>query len=46
MNISRREFLQMLAVASASGISLTACENGSAQNKAAGIKPVDALLEE
>jgi sulfur-oxidizing protein SoxB len=27
MNISRREFLQMLAVASASGISLSACES-------------------
>ena len=27
MNISRREFLQMLAVASASGMSLTACES-------------------
>lgn len=29
MNISRREFLQMLAVASASGISLSACDSDS-----------------
>jgi sulfur-oxidizing protein SoxB len=39
MNISRREFLQMLAVASASGISLSACDNDSASQPAAGIKP-------
>jgi len=34
MNISRREFLQMLAVASAAGINLTGCEPGSDQQKA------------
>ncbi len=39
MNISRREFLQMLAVASASGISLSACDNQSATTPAGGIKP-------
>ncbi|MFQ5644409.1 MAG: thiosulfohydrolase SoxB [Thiogranum sp.] len=39
MNISRREFLQMLAVASASGISLSACDNNSAPAPASGIKP-------
>ena len=33
MNISRREFLQMLAVAGASGISLPACGNSSAAKK-------------
>ena len=40
MNISRREFLQMLAVASASGISLSACDSDQASRSAAsGIKP-------
>jgi len=29
MSISRREFLQMLAIASASGLNLAGCENGS-----------------
>jgi len=29
MNMSRREFMQMLAVASASGFNLTACDSGS-----------------
>ncbi len=37
MNISRREFLQMLAVASASGISLTGCD-GSSTASTAGVK--------
>jgi len=36
MNISRREFLQMLAVASASGISLSACDSDKAPRTAAG----------
>ena len=38
MNISRREFLQMLAVASASGISLSACDSDKAGQQAAGSK--------
>ena len=33
MNISRREFMQMLAVASASGINLSGCEPGSDTQK-------------
>ena len=33
MNISRREFLQMLAVASASGVNLSGCEPGSDTQK-------------
>lgn len=41
MSISRREFLQMLAIASAAGINLTACEKGSdTQKQPAGVKPV------
>ena len=40
MNISRREFLQMLALASASGISLSACDSDRASQPAGGgIKP-------
>lgn len=40
MTISRREFLQMLAVASASGISLAGCsKSDSPANTTAGIKP-------
>lgn len=40
MSISRREFLQVLAIASASGINLSACDSGSDnQNQAAGVKP-------
>jgi len=40
MTISRREFLQMLAVASVSGIHLAGCESGSdTQKQPAGIKP-------
>ncbi len=40
MTISRREFLQMLAVASLSGIHLAGCESGSdTQKQPAGIKP-------
>ena len=38
MNISRREFLQMLAVASASGISLSACESDKTSAASGGIK--------
>jgi len=43
MNMSRREFMQMLAVASASGFSLSACDSGSQSSdtvstKSAGIK--------
>ena len=34
MNISRREFLQMLAVASASGISLSACDSDKSASSA------------
>jgi sulfur-oxidizing protein SoxB len=43
MNISRREFLQMLAVASASGMSLSACESDkpSAAASKAGAGPAD-----
>jgi len=40
MSISRREFLQVLAIASASGISLSACDSGSdTRNQGAGAKP-------
>ena len=44
MNLSRREFLQMLGVASAAGFSLTGCDSGpqsgaTAQGKPAGVKP-------
>ncbi|NIP72896.1 MAG: thiosulfohydrolase SoxB [Gammaproteobacteria bacterium] len=35
MNMSRREFLQMLAVASAAGFSLTACESDSGNGQGA-----------
>jgi sulfur-oxidizing protein SoxB len=38
MNISRREFLQMLAVASASGISLSACESDKTAAASGGVK--------
>jgi len=43
MNMSRREFMQMLAVASASGFNLTACDSGSqgkegAISKTTGVK--------
>ncbi len=41
MSISRREFMQMMAYASAAGITLTGCESGSEQQKQkAGIKPI------
>jgi sulfur-oxidizing protein SoxB len=39
MNISRREFLQMLAVASASGMSLSACESDKPAATHNGVKP-------
>lgn len=40
MNISRREFLQMLAVASAAGMNLAGCEQGTdTQKLPAGVKP-------
>ena len=40
MTISRREFLQMLAVASAAGINLAGCDSGSDTSQApAGVKP-------
>ena len=39
MNISRREFLQMLAVASASGMSLSACESDRPAASHNGVKP-------
>ncbi len=40
MSISRREFLQMLAIASAAGINLAGCEKGSeTQKQPAGAKP-------
>ncbi len=44
MNMSRREFMQMLAVASAAGFSLASCDNSSqsgsdAESKSKGIKP-------
>jgi S-sulfosulfanyl-L-cysteine sulfohydrolase len=40
MTISRREFLQMLAVASAAGINLAGCDSGSDTPQApAGVKP-------
>ena len=47
MNMSRREFMQMLAVASASGFNLAACDSGSeskqgAMNKATGVKAMKA----
>jgi len=35
MNMSRREFLQMLAVASAAGFNLTACDSGSQSQQGA-----------
>ena len=43
MNISRREFLQMLAVASASGMSLNACESdkSAATHSASAGRPTD-----
>ncbi|TCK17395.1 sulfate thiol esterase SoxB [Thiogranum longum] len=44
MNISRREFLQMLAVASASGISLSACDS-DAPAPSAGVTPSSAPLQ-
>ena len=41
MTISRREFLHMLAIASASGINLAGCESGSsAQKQAKGVKNI------
>ena len=39
MNMSRREFLEMLAVASAAGFSLTACDSGSQNGQQAVSKP-------
>jgi len=40
MTISRREFLQMLAIASAAGINLSGCESGTdSTTAAAGVKP-------
>lgn len=40
MTISRREFLQMLAIASAAGINLSGCESGTDTTTAtAGVKP-------
>ncbi len=40
MNLSRREFIQMLAAASAAGFSLTGCDKGGDQNqKSATVKP-------
>jgi sulfur-oxidizing protein SoxB len=40
MNISRREFLQILAAAAAAGINLTACDSGSdVQKPTASVKP-------
>jgi len=47
MNMSRREFMQMLAVASASGFNLTACDSGSqgkegAISKTTGVKAQNA----
>ena len=40
MNMSRREFLQMLAVASAAGFNLTGCEDGTdVQKPATTVKP-------
>ena len=40
MTISRREFLQMLAIASAAGINLAGCDSGpDAPKPAAGVKP-------
>ncbi|VAW80887.1 hypothetical protein MNBD_GAMMA13-1848, partial [hydrothermal vent metagenome] len=40
MNISRREFIQMLAAASASGMSLSACESDKSAAPSSGVKPV------
>ena len=41
MTISRREFLHMLAIASASGINLAGCDSGSAtQKQAKGVTPI------
>jgi len=37
MSFSRREFLQMLAIASAAGVSLTGCSKKSGKQKSAGI---------
>jgi sulfur-oxidizing protein SoxB len=41
MNLSRREFLRMLAIASAAGFNLTGCDSGdkSAQSTSAGMQP-------
>ena len=40
MTISRREFLQMLAIASAAGVNLAGCDSGpDAPKTAAGVKP-------
>ncbi|MGD8312694.1 MAG: thiosulfohydrolase SoxB, partial [Gammaproteobacteria bacterium] len=39
MNLSRREFLQLLAIASAAGFHLNACEAGTDPARTAGVKP-------
>jgi len=43
MNLSRREFLRMLAIASAAGFNLSGCDAGNqgAQSKSAGMKPAE-----
>ncbi|RMG59397.1 MAG: thiosulfohydrolase SoxB [Gammaproteobacteria bacterium] len=39
MSLSRREFLQVLATASAAGFTLTGCDNSQPSSTAAGVKP-------
>ena len=43
MNLSRREFLRMLAIASAAGFNLSGCDAGDqgTQSKSAGMKPAE-----